>query len=79
MKKVANFLDLHIVDYCQLNCRHCYLSQGNSFMPIDLLKNVCIDFLQTNFPLTESTIILSGGNLFSIPTLMITRTSISSQ
>lgn len=58
---VANFLDLHIVDYCQLNCRHCYLSQGNSFMPIDLLKNVCIDFLQTNFPLTESTIILSGG------------------
>ncbi|MEA1970752.1 MAG: radical SAM protein [Thermodesulfobacteriota bacterium] len=58
---VANFLDLHIVDYCQLNCRHCYLNQGNSFMPIDMLKEVCIDFLQTDFPLPERTVILSGG------------------
>lgn len=61
MKVVANFLDLHIVDYCQLNCKHCYLNQGHTFMPMDLLKEVSIDFLQTDFPLPQSTIILSGG------------------
>jgi len=57
-----NFLDLHILDYCQLQCRHCYLNKGNTIMPLDMVKAVCSDFLETKFPLPESTIILSGGD-----------------
>jgi|GEM_PF-3871397 MoaA/NifB/PqqE/SkfB family radical SAM enzyme len=26
----VNFLDLHIVDFCQLSCRHCYLNKGSN-------------------------------------------------
>lgn len=58
----TNFLDLHIVDYCQLRCRHCYLNKGNTAMPLDMVRNVCRDFLQSGFPLPESTVILSGGD-----------------
>lgn len=57
-----NFLDLHIVDFCQLNCKHCYLNKGNSVMPLDMIRSICTDFLQTAFPLPQSTIILSGGD-----------------
>ncbi|HDS45130.1 MAG TPA: radical SAM protein [Methanomicrobia archaeon] len=57
----ANFLDLHIVDFCQLNCKHCYLNKGTRVMPLDMLRAICEDFLNTDFPLPESTIILSGG------------------
>ena len=57
----ANFLDLHIVDFCQLNCKHCYLNKGTRVMPLDMLRAICEDFLNTEFPLPESTIILSGG------------------
>lgn len=56
-----NFLDLHLVDYCQLNCKHCYLNKGNSVMPLDMLRAICEDFLQTDFPLPQCVIILSGG------------------
>jgi len=56
------FLDLHIVDFCQLNCRHCYLNKGNSAMPVELLKSICKDFLHTKFPLSQRGIILSGGD-----------------
>jgi MoaA/NifB/PqqE/SkfB family radical SAM enzyme len=58
----SNFLDLHIVYYCQLQCHHCYLNKGNTAMPLDMVKNVCMDFLNTGFPLPHSTIILSGGD-----------------
>ena len=57
-----NFLDLHIVDYCQLNCKHCYLNKGNRVMPLDMLRAICEDFLQTDFPLPQSSLILSGGD-----------------
>lgn len=57
----ANFLDLHIVDYCQLACRHCYLNKGNTSMPLEMIREVSTDFLQADLPLPESTIILSGG------------------
>jgi MoaA/NifB/PqqE/SkfB family radical SAM enzyme len=57
----ANFLDLHIVDFCQLNCKHCYLNKGNRVMPLDMLRAICADFLTAGFPLPQSTIILSGG------------------
>ena len=56
-----NFFDLHIVDFCQLNCKHCYLNKGNRVMPLDMLRAVCENFLTTDFPLPQSTIILSGG------------------
>ncbi|KAF5412472.1 MAG: Coenzyme PQQ synthesis protein E [Candidatus Methanophagaceae archaeon] len=56
-----NFLDLHIVDYCQLNCKHCYLNKGNRVMPLDMLESICEDFLKTDFPLPQSELILSGG------------------
>lgn len=57
----ANFLGLHIVDYCQLACRHCYLNKGNTSMPLEMIKEVSTDFLQADLPLPQSTIILSGG------------------
>jgi len=57
----ANFLDLHIVDHCQLACRHCYLNKGNTSMPLEMVREVSINFLQADLPLPESTIILSGG------------------
>ncbi|MCD6203730.1 MAG: hypothetical protein J7I99_05165 [Methanophagales archaeon] len=53
-----NFLDLHIVDFCQLDCKHCYLNKGKRVMP--LLRTICEDFLSTNFPLPRSELILSG-------------------
>jgi MoaA/NifB/PqqE/SkfB family radical SAM enzyme len=31
-------------------------------MPLDMVKNICTDFLNTEFPLPHSTIILSGGD-----------------
>jgi MoaA/NifB/PqqE/SkfB family radical SAM enzyme len=57
----SNFLDLHLVDFCQLDCKHCYLNKGNRVMLLDMLRALCADFLKTEFPLPESTIILSGG------------------
>lgn len=56
-----NFLDLHLVDFCQLDCKHCYLNKGNRVMPLDMLRAICEDFFQTDFPLPQSVIILSGG------------------
>ena len=63
VKKVMpqNFLDLHIVDFCQLDCKHCYLNKGNRVMPLDMLRTICEDFLSTNFTQPRSDIILSGG------------------
>ena len=55
-----NFLDLHIVDFCQLDCKHCYLNKGNRVMPSDMLRAICEDFLKTDFPLPRSDLI-SGG------------------
>jgi MoaA/NifB/PqqE/SkfB family radical SAM enzyme len=57
-----NFLDLHIVDYCQLDCRHCYLRKGSSVMPLDMIRDISTDFLQTDFPLSQSYIVLAGGD-----------------
>jgi len=56
-----NFLDLHIVDFCQLDCKHCYLNKGNRVMPLNMLRAICEDFLKTDFPLPQNSIILSGG------------------
>jgi sulfatase maturation enzyme AslB (radical SAM superfamily) len=58
----GNFLDLHIVDYCQLDCRHGYLNKGSGTMPLDMIKNICVDFFCTGFPLPHSNVILSGGD-----------------
>jgi len=57
----SNFLDLRIVDFCQLNCKHCYLKKGKRVMPLDMLRTICEGFLSTNFPLPRSELILSGG------------------
>ncbi|RJS72447.1 radical SAM protein [Methanophagales archaeon] len=57
----SNFLDLHIVDFCQLNCKHCYLKKGKRAMPLDMLRAFSEDFLQIDFPLPRSDLILSGG------------------
>ncbi|WP_290597594.1 MULTISPECIES: radical SAM protein [unclassified Archaeoglobus] len=61
---VASYLDLHIIDFCQLNCKHCYLKRNNenlTTMDIEMLKNICNDFLNTDFPFSKKSIILSGG------------------
>ena len=62
-----NFLDLHIVDFCQLNCKHCYLNKGSRVMPLDMLRAICTDFLKTDFPLPQSELILSGGEPLLYP------------
>jgi len=36
-------------------------------MPLDMIKNICIDFLHTGFPLPQNNIILSGGDPFLHP------------
>lgn len=61
MSMPTNFLDLHIVNYCQLDCRHCYLEKGSMFMPPEMVRNLCVDFLKTDLPLPKDNIILSGG------------------
>ena len=61
VKMPTNFLDLHIVDFCQLDCKHCYLNQGNRVMTLDMLSAICQDFIQTEFPLPQNELILSGG------------------
>ena len=53
------FLDL--VDFCQLDCKHCYLNKCSRVMPLDMLRTICEDFLKTDFPLSQSELILSGG------------------
>jgi len=65
----ANFL-VHIVDFCQLNCKHCYLNKGSRAMPLDMLRTICEDFLQTDFPLPQSDLILSGGEPLLHPNLV---------
>lgn len=57
----TNFIDLHVVDYCQLDCKHCYLNKDIKAMPLDMLESICMDFLKTDFPLPQSELILSGG------------------
>lgn len=49
----TNYLDLHIVDFCQLSCKHCYLDGGNNGMPLEMIQAICEDFLQTDFPATK--------------------------
>lgn len=66
----VNFLDLHIVDCCQLDCKHCYLNKGSRIMPLDMLESVCKDFLETAFPLPQSELILSGGEPLLHPDFM---------
>lgn len=61
---IENFLALHVTSNCQLRCKHCYC--GNSIsttneMPLEILENLCDDFLNTEFPLEDYSIILSGG------------------
>ena len=59
-----NFLALHVTSNCQLSCKHCYFRNyigGIKEMPLEIIKNLCVDFLSTEFPLKAYSIILSGG------------------
>ncbi|KAF5412808.1 MAG: Coenzyme PQQ synthesis protein E [Candidatus Methanophagaceae archaeon] len=62
---VENWLALHVTSNCQLQCKHCYcrnyISTTNDEIPLEFIKNLCEDFLSTEFPLREYSIILSGG------------------
>ena len=66
----ANFLDLHIVDFCQLDCKHCYLNKGIKVMPLDMLEFICEDFLKTALSLPQSELTLSGGEPLLHPDFM---------
>jgi len=67
----ANFLDLHIVDFCQLNCMHCYLNKRSSIMPAEMIKNLCIDFLKTRLPLPKQIILSGAGIEFTLSRLKL--------
>ncbi|HJH25634.1 MAG TPA: hypothetical protein C5S37_02425 [Methanophagales archaeon] len=59
-----NFLALHVTSNCQLRCKHCYCRKYISTtkeIPLEIIRNLCGDFLSTEFPLKEYSIILSGG------------------
>ncbi len=61
---VEIFLALHVTSNCQLRCKHCYCQNyttASTEMPLEIIKNLCEDFLNTEFPLKEYSIILSGG------------------
>ena len=61
---VENFLGLHVTSNCQLDCKHCYWRNYTSTtdeMPLEIIKNLCEDFMSTEFPLKEYNILLSGG------------------
>jgi len=60
----SNFLDLHIVDFCQLNCKHCYLKKGKRVMPLDMLRAISEDFLKTDFPFHEASSSSAVVNLY---------------
>jgi len=64
---VENFLGLHVTSNCQLRCKHCYARNytynpdTTMEIPLDIIENICIDFLSTEFPLKDYAIYLSGG------------------
>ena len=65
---VENFLGLHVTSNCQLSCKHCYWrnytytnTNKTTEIPLEIIENICIDFLSTEFPLKDYAIYLSGG------------------
>lgn len=61
------YLDMHIVNYCQLECKHCYLVKGNDTMPFGMFKDICEDFMSVRHPLKDIDIILGGGDALLHP------------
>jgi len=55
-------LELHIVDYCQLRCKHCYLHQGSTDISMEMVRGICQDFMSTDLPTLHRRIILNGGD-----------------
>jgi len=60
-------LDLHIVDYCQLHCKHCYLIQGSTSMTLEMVHGLCTDFMTADLPANNRRIILNGGDALVHP------------
>ena len=65
---VENWLALHVTNDCQLRCKHCYCrnytytnTNTTNEIPLEIIENICIDFLDTEFPLKSYAIYLSGG------------------
>ena len=65
---VENFLGLHVTSNCQLQCKHCYCrnytyanTNTTNEIPLEIIENICSDFLNTKFPLKGYAIYLSGG------------------
>lgn len=61
------YLDMHIVNCCQLDCKHCYLVKGNDVMPFGMFRDICEDFLAVRHPLKDVDIILGGGDALLHP------------
>ncbi len=59
--RLRRFFDIHLVDYCQLNCKHCYLTKRSNTMPLSMFKRICEDFLSIQHPIKDIDIVLSGG------------------
>lgn len=65
---VENFLGLHVTSNCQLDCKLCYWrnythknTNTTDEIPLEIIENICIDFLRTEFPLKDYAIYISGG------------------
>ena len=64
IEMVDNWLNLHVTSACQLSCEYCYFKQYDGKrgeIPLNIVKSICEDFLATDFPLDDYTIILGGG------------------
>ena len=61
------YLDMHIVNYCGLECKHCYLVKGHDAMPFGMFKDICEDLLAVPHPAKDIDIMLGGGDALLHP------------
>lgn len=66
-KVVWRYLDMHIVNYCQLACKHCYLVKGHDTMPFGMFKDIVEDFMAVPHPAKDIDIMLGGGDALLHP------------
>jgi len=66
--EISKFQDIHITNFCQLNCKHCYLSPKNTaHMSLKTFIGVIEDFKETKHPIPNTNVILSGGEPLTHP------------
>lgn len=56
------FLDMTITDYCNLNCKHCFLRDKNkNHMSIEMIEDIVRDYMTLDHPVSGRMVLISGG------------------